>query len=82
MPLAGQSFTNLVYTGGRGYPYKATMENNASNWLIYSKYNSAATKNQFEVEFDTGAATWAGVRETNTTTTSNVTSKTNRRSMW
>jgi Putative Ig domain len=77
-----QDFTNLIYDGTRGYPYRTTMENNASNWLIYNKYNPGAVRNEFEVEFINVSSSWAGVQETNTTTDSNAASKTNRRSMW
>jgi len=66
----------------KGYPYKTTMENNASNWLIYNKYDANATKNEFEVEFTNIGGDWAGKRETNTTTHSKGTERTNRRSMW
>jgi hypothetical protein len=77
-----QDFTNLIYDGTRGYPYRTTMENNASRWLIYNKYNPGAVRNEFEVEFINVGSSWAGVQETNTTTNSNAASKTNRRSMW
>ena len=66
----------------KGYPYKTTMENNASSWLIYNKYDSTDTKNEFEVEFENPNSDWAGRHETNTTTNSNAASRTNRRSMW
>lgn len=66
----------------RTYPYKATMENNASSWLIYNKYNINDTTNEFEVEFERPGGSWAGAHETSTTTNSNAASKTNRRIMW
>jgi hypothetical protein len=79
-------FVNLVYDAAninRTYPYKATMENNASSWLIYNQYKPAgATTNEFEVEFESANNSWAGVHETNATTGSSASSKTNRRSMW
>jgi len=77
-----QDSTDLVYDGSRDYPYKATMLKNASNWLIYNKYDPTATRNEFEVEFDTANSNWAGVRETTTRSDSDSTSKTNRRVMW
>ncbi|MCD6172182.1 MAG: hypothetical protein J7J96_00145 [Sulfurimonas sp.] len=64
-----------------GYPYKTTMENNASRWLIYNRDNPNATKNEFQVEFDE-EGDWSGEHETNTTTKSDNAIKTNRRSMW
>gem|GEM_PF-902880 len=77
----------LIYGTGanpapQGYPYKGTMENNASSWLIYHPFIVGATTNEFEVEFDNTNSSWAGVTETNTSTNSNAASKTNRRSMW
>jgi len=74
--------TNLVYNASRGYPYKATMENNASTWLIYNRFDSNDKRNEFEVEFSNGASSWAGQHDTNTTTNRHGVSKTNRRSMW
>jgi len=65
-----------------GYPYKTTMENNASSWLIYNQYNPTAKTNEFQVEFLNGAANWSGAHETNTTTVNGGTSITNRRLMW
>jgi len=78
----GQSITSLVYDGSKGYPYKTTMRNFPSSWLIYNRYNAGATFNEFEVEFDKGDSDWAGAKDTDTTTGSNAAVKTNRRSMW
>jgi len=72
----------LRYDGTRGYPYKTTMENDASGWLIYNKYNPAATKNSWDIEFTNASGNWAGVRETNTTTNRNAADLTNRRTLW
>ncbi|MFA6193158.1 MAG: putative Ig domain-containing protein [Sulfurimonas sp.] len=81
---ANPAQTTLNYTASatKGYPYKTTMENSASSWLIYNKYNSAATKNEFEVEFEGSGSSWSGKHETNTTTNKSGTDKTNRRTMW
>lgn len=79
--MLNPSTTRLRYNGSRGYPYKTTMENNASSWLIYNKYNANDTTNEFEVEFE-GQGNWAGKHETNTTTKSDGATKTNRRTMW
>ncbi len=65
-----------------GYPYKTTMEINASNWLIYNKYNQNAKKNGFEVEFINSSAGWAGEHETDSTTKKSAADITNRRLMW
>lgn len=80
---ANPAQTQLNYTAGstRGYPYKTTMQNAASSWLIYNKYNSFATTNEFDVEF-MGSGDWVGTHETNTTTIKTGTQRTNRRLMW
>lgn len=52
------------YTGGKGYPYKGTVTVNAAtnetqSWLIYDKFNAAATTKSIELEFY-GPGTWSG----------------------
>ncbi|MBC8237884.1 MAG: hypothetical protein H8E76_06610 [Helicobacteraceae bacterium] len=79
---ANPTTVNLSYDGLKGYPYKTTMEINASNWLIYNKYDSAALVNEFPVEFEKAGTGWSGEHETNTTSIDTGTIKTNRRSMW
>lgn len=74
--------TLMTYNASQGYPYKTTMEHNASRWLIYNEDNPAATRNQFAVEFDIAGTGWSGAHETNTTTNDPGTATTNRRSMW
>ena len=74
---------NLKYDGTKGFPYKTTMENNASGWLIYNSKDIISTKNKFSVEFESNSTNpWSGAHETNTTTIDNNILKTNRRSMW
>ena len=81
--ITGRTTVPLVYNPSpHGYPYKTTMENNASTWLIYNKYNINADANEFQVEFVNSTGDWAGEANTTITTDSNVTRKTNRRSMW
>ncbi len=73
----------LTYDATRGYPFKTTMENNASTWLRYDKYKAdPVATNEFEVEFTDGNTSWAGQHETDTTTNTNSSDKTNRRIMW
>ena len=81
---AGITTVPLIYDTTAGYPYKTTMDHNASSWLIYHKYDTtlSKTKNEFNVEFIGINATWAGQHETNTTTDTNASTRTNRRSMW
>ena len=81
----GTNIANVALTYGftsKGYPYKATMENNASSWLIYNPYDANDDDNDFEVEFTNSASSWAGQKETDTVTNRNASDKTNRRSMW
>jgi hypothetical protein len=80
--IPGQTTVSLTYNGTRGYPYKATMENNASGWLIYNKYDSNTTTNEFQVEFIQPGGAWAGKHDTDTTTDTNASNRTNRRLMW
>ncbi|MDQ7059828.1 MAG: hypothetical protein Q9M43_01300 [Sulfurimonas sp.] len=75
-------FVTITYDGTKGNPYKTTMENDASSWLLYNKYNNSDTNNEFEVEFEGPPSSWAGKHETNTTTNRSGTEKVNRRSMW
>ncbi|MEA3229202.1 MAG: hypothetical protein U9P38_09045 [Campylobacterota bacterium] len=74
----------LKYSGK--FPYKTTMQNEASSWLIYKKYDATATTNEFEVEFNkkSGSTSWAGVSEEGVSNTDVVdtTTRTNRRTMW
>ncbi|RLB75508.1 MAG: hypothetical protein DRH15_13965, partial [Deltaproteobacteria bacterium] len=80
--IAGRTTAPLTYDETRGYPYKATMENNASRWLIYNQYNPTATVNEFEVEFVNTDGNWAGKAKSSATTQEIGSKKTNRRSMW
>ena len=63
------------------YPYKTTMENDASPWLIYNEDDPTATRNEFQVEFGSSSS-WSGERDTNTTTRDVGAVRTNRRSNW
>ncbi|MEA3330773.1 MAG: hypothetical protein U9Q29_03665 [Campylobacterota bacterium] len=74
--------TLMTYNKSQGFPYKTTMENNASRWLIYNEDDPTATRNEFPVEFEGGDSGWSGKHETNTTTKDPGTATTNRRSMW
>lgn len=74
------SVTNLTYTG-TSYPYKTTMNNDASLWLIYNEDDPTATRNEFQVEFDR-IGEWTGEHNTSTTTKTPAGATTNRRIMW
>lgn len=72
----------LDYDEFFGYPYKTTMENNASKWLIYNRDDPTATRNYFSVEFEKVGADWSGEHNTSSTTTNTGSAKSNRRSTW
>lgn len=72
----------MTYDGSFGHPYKTTMENNASRWLIYNEDVPTATMNQFSVEFDRAGGAWSGEHKTDTTTKDQNATTTNRRIMW
>ena len=74
--------TLMTYDKTRGYPYKTTMQNNASSWLIYNQYDSNATTNSFSVEFEGDDSYWSGINETESSTKDSTIIKSNRRSMW
>jgi len=78
---ANPSTATMSYNENNGYPYKTTMQNNASSWLIYNQDDQNATKNYFQVEF-IKIGDWTGVRENNTTTKKIKSAKTNRRTIW
>jgi len=77
----GFSTTTLNYNSSKGFPYKTTIQDTTSSWLIYDPYNPAATTNEFEVEFyKTGI--WTG-KITNTTTVDSVAAPvTSKRILW
>jgi len=76
------SSVELIYNESQGYPYKTTMENNASSWLIYNEHDENAIRNEFSVEFSKESGNWSGKHETDTVTKDYNTPNTNRRSMW
>ena len=84
LPATGVSTASvqLSYDETKGFPYKTTMQNSASTWLIYNKYNPAAATNEFQIEFLNASSNWAGQTETNSSTNNTAASITNRRSMW
>jgi hypothetical protein len=66
-----------------GFPYKTTMQNIVTSWLVYNKYNSNADANEFEVEFEGGVSDWVGKAEENVTTTKKTDiTRANRRISW
>lgn len=81
-PPGTPSITVLNYDASRGYPYKTTMINNASSWLIFNPYDASASSNEFEVEFDASNNNWAGHEESNSTTQQNASQNTHTRIIW
>jgi hypothetical protein len=81
-PIGNPSITILDYDASRGYPYKTTMQNEASPWLIYNESDPNANTNEFQVEFH-NQGDWTGDNVTETTTnTPTDKATTNRRIMW
>ena len=77
----GQTTAPLTYDETKGYPYKTTMENNASRWLIYNKYDSTDQTNEFDVGF-VNIGDWTGKKDQSVTSKKKSSAITNRRSMW
>ena len=74
---------NVTYSATRkNYPYRTTMENNASNWLIYNKYNSTKKVNDFSVDFLKSGSDWAGKDSAKSSSKNKGADRTNRRSQW
>ena len=73
----------VKYTGG-GYPYLTTMENNASSWLLYDKYNAGAQKNEFILEFykDSGGYVGSGKSTSDVNVTRSNTLNVNENKSW
>ncbi|MBE0497956.1 MAG: hypothetical protein IBX43_01795 [Campylobacterales bacterium] len=70
-----------TYSGSRDYPYKATIELFAPNWLLYNRYNGNAIANDFELEFfRTG--NWAGRDESGMNIDPSSPTNVNRRVEW
>jgi hypothetical protein len=75
----------LRYNKTQGYPYSTTLDVNASHWLIYNPYNSAATLNTFNAKFISDGSQWTGVNANDTnisSTDANASKVTNTRVLW
>ena len=77
----GVSTATLIYHGTT-FPYKTTMQDAASSWLIYNPDNSNATTNDFQVEFYGGSNNWTGHNNNTTTTDSVAAPVTSKRILW
>ena len=81
------SKVSFSYDGIYGYPYKTTMQNSASSWLIYNQDDESATDNTFQIEF-IKIGKWTGEHQTDTTTkdinssTNLKNLKINKRTIW
>ena len=78
---ANPTKVTFMYNKKYGYPYKTTIQNSASGWLIFNPDLATSSSNSFQVEF-IDAGKWTGEHETNTTTRNIQTSKINRRTIW
>ena len=80
LPAADGFSASYTYTSfATNLPYKTTIQLNTQNWLIYERYNAAATFNTFELEYF-GIGNRAGTGTT--TTDSNAATNTSRRIQW
>ena len=78
---AGALSASYTYNGNKGYPYKATIELSAPAWLLYNRFNAAASVNDFELEFfSTGR--FAGQDRSNVNMDANTSINVNRRIQW
>lgn len=77
----GSLTATYTYDGTQGYPYKATIDINASNWLIYNRYDTTATMNEFELEFTT-TGNWSGKDTSQMGLDGNSSTNVNRRVEW
>jgi len=71
-----------TYSGNDGYPYKASMELNASRWLIYNRFEDNATSNNFQLEFNAGPGNKAGTDNLGGGADTGAGANTNRRIRW
>ena len=76
--------TSMVYSynGTEGYPYKATIEINASKWLIYNRFNPNAQLNEFELEFNNKGTQLAPANAGGFTGEDNASINSSRRIQW
>lgn len=79
--IPGERSATYTYKGNKGYPYKATIELNTQDWLIYHRFNPAAINNDFELEFYSIGG-WSGVDKGSANVDSNASTNTNRRISW
>lgn len=70
-----------TYSGGKGYPYKVTMEVTVPDWLVYNRYDATADVNTFELEFST-TGQMVGQDGSLMQVDSNASAVTNRRIEW
>jgi hypothetical protein len=73
-PGGGFEKRGFTYSGVKGYPFRGTVQLNASNWLN-------VIGNNFGVEFYK-AGTWVGEQKANTVSDQNAETISNRRIMW
>lgn len=72
---------SFIYDESKGYPYKTTITIPTDPWLVYSKFDPAASVNFFELEFNS-AGGYVGRRIGVSSSDSNASKNTNRRIQW
>jgi hypothetical protein len=83
LPSGSRSQVSYRYNGAMGYPYKGTMEVNASNttpWLVYNRFDTTATGFTFEIEFNAEGA--EALMDQNVTSGDGGSVNTSRRIRW
>ena len=78
---AGAQSANYTYNGNKGYPYKATIEVSAPAWLLYNRFNVAASVNEFELEFFSSGR-FSGTDASGVNMDANTSINVNRRIQW
>jgi hypothetical protein len=72
----GRSIHDMFYNGNNGYPYRSVIQITPSPWLIYNRYDSNATFNRLDIEFNQKGTATSGMVDDNAEVNSN------RRIMW
>ncbi len=71
----------FIYNETAGYPFKSTMQMSTQNFLLFNRFNPAASTNNFELEFNS-AGNVAGKNITIKGSDANASKNTSRRIQW
>ena len=82
LSTGGSVVHNIVYDGTQGHSYTATIDVNASEYLMYNPVVQVAQPFQFKIRFK-GSGLWSGVNEHNASSSKTESGiNTNRRINW